>query len=69
MIIPTAEFDPMFADDGVPFGIKMRHYIQKEFMRELGPYRALVNSEEGLAVVAAALFPQAASKSSRADAA
>jgi len=31
MIIPTADFNPMFADDGVPFREKMLAYIQQEF--------------------------------------
>src|SRR4051812_42964995 len=31
MIIPTASFDPMFAEDGVPFRTKMLRYIQREF--------------------------------------
>ena len=29
MIIPTAEHDPMYADDGVPFRTKMIHRIAK----------------------------------------
>ncbi len=36
MIIPTAEFDPMFADDGVPFAEKMNAYIVREFADLLG---------------------------------
>ncbi|WP_437204452.1 hypothetical protein [Planctomicrobium sp. SH664] len=31
MIIPTPEFDPLFADDGTPFHEKMREYIRREF--------------------------------------
>jgi hypothetical protein len=31
MIIPTAEYDPMYADDGVPFRAKMIRYIEREF--------------------------------------
>ena len=31
MIIPTPEYDPMFADDGVPFRDKMIDYIKREF--------------------------------------
>ncbi len=31
VIIPTAEFDPLFADDGVPFQTKMFDYIRREF--------------------------------------
>jgi len=38
MIIPTPEFDPMFADDGVPFRTKMIQYIEREFSDLLEPY-------------------------------
>lgn len=31
MIIPTADFNPMFAQDGVPFREKMLAYIGREF--------------------------------------
>lgn len=31
MIIPTADFNPMFAEDGTPFREKMLAYIQQEF--------------------------------------
>lgn len=31
MIIPTPEFDPFFARDGVPFREKMLAYLQQEF--------------------------------------
>ena len=31
MIIPTADFDPMFANDGIPFREKMIGYIIREF--------------------------------------
>ncbi len=58
MIIPTPEFDPLFADDGIPFGLKMRQYIQREFADPLGPYAAILETEEGLAVVAAMFFPE-----------
>jgi hypothetical protein len=37
MIIPTPAFDPMFADDGVPFRDKMLAYIRREFSDLLGP--------------------------------
>ncbi len=36
MIIPTPEFDPMFANDGVPFREKMIGYIRQEFPDVLG---------------------------------
>jgi len=31
MIIPTAEYDPLFARDGIPFREKMIGYIIREF--------------------------------------
>lgn len=31
MIVPTPEYDPMFARDGVPFREKMIQYIPGEF--------------------------------------
>jgi hypothetical protein len=31
MIIPTADFDPLFANDGIPFREKMIEYIIREF--------------------------------------
>jgi hypothetical protein len=31
MIIPTSEFDPLFAEDGIPFRTKMIEYIKREF--------------------------------------
>ena len=31
MIIPTPEFDPLFADEGVPFKSRMLQYIHNEF--------------------------------------
>ncbi len=37
MIIPTPEFDPLFAQDGVPFREKMNAYIAREFADLLGP--------------------------------
>ncbi len=48
MIIPTPEFDPLFADDGVPFGDKMREYIQCEFADILGRHANLLASDQGL---------------------
>ena len=69
MIIPTPDFDPLFADDGIPFGLKMRQYIQREFAEQLGPYTALLETEEGLAIVAANFFPHVAANASQRDAA
>ena len=31
MIIPTPDFDPLFAQDGIPFAEKMQVYIHREF--------------------------------------
>lgn len=45
MIIPTPEFDPMFADDGISFRTKMIEYINREFADLLGP-RLLQCDEE-----------------------
>lgn len=36
MIIPTPEFDPFFAHDGVAFRDKMLAYIQREFADVIG---------------------------------
>lgn len=41
MIIPTPEFDPLFATDGVPFRTKMIDYIRREFA-DLMESRAVV---------------------------
>ncbi len=41
MIIPTAEYDPLFANDGVPFRDKMFDYILREFSDLLGPQTGL----------------------------
>jgi hypothetical protein len=48
MIIPTAEFDPMFADNGIPFRTKMLAYIAQEFADLLGDGRRLLRNEGGL---------------------
>lgn len=48
MIIPTAEYDPMFADDGKPFRTKMIQYIEREFSDLLGPQVGLLKTESGL---------------------
>ena len=65
MIIPTPDFDPLFAADGIPFGLKMRQYIQREFADQLGPYTAFLETEEGLAIVAANFFPEFATNTSQ----
>ena len=48
MIIPTPEFDPLFADDGIPFRTKMLGYIEQEFADILGDQRRLLSSDSGL---------------------
>ena len=48
MILPTPEFDPLFADDGIPFRTKMLGYIEQEFSDILGDRRRLLRSESGL---------------------
>lgn len=48
MILPTPEFDPMFADDGVPFRTKMLAYIEQEFANILGDRRRLLYGQSGL---------------------
>ncbi|WP_437227077.1 hypothetical protein SH661x_000163 [Planctomicrobium sp. SH661] len=45
MIIPTPEFDPFFAQDGVPFREKMNAYIQREFA-DLLPEAMLTEAED-----------------------
>lgn len=48
MILPTPEFDPLFAEDGIPFRTKMLGYIEREFSDLLGDRRRLLRSESGL---------------------
>ena len=48
MIIPTPEFDPLFAEDGISFRTKMIEYIKREFADLLGARIGLLQSEEGL---------------------
>ena len=48
MIIPTPEFDPMFAHDGVPFRDKMISYIRQEFPDVLGSRVTQLQTDEGL---------------------
>ena len=48
MIIPTPEFDPMFAEDGAPYRDKMVNYIRREFAAELGARMTLLQTEAGL---------------------
>ena len=53
MIIPTPEYDPLFANDGVPFREKMKAYIREEFSDILGADLALLKSDAGLEQLAA----------------
>lgn len=48
MIIPTPEFDPLFADDGVPFQAKMIEYIEREFADLLRGRMGLLRQPNGL---------------------
>ena len=69
MIIPTPDFDPLFAEDGIPFGLKMLQYIQREFADLLGPDTSLIGTEAGFAVVSARCLPSWEVKDSQKDAA
>lgn len=48
MIIPTAEYDPLFARDGIPFSEKMVDYIEREFGELLGADADLRQRVQGL---------------------
>jgi hypothetical protein len=48
MILPTPEFDPLFAEDGLPFRAKMLAFIEQEFSDILGDHQRLLNSDAGL---------------------
>ena len=52
VIIPTAEFDPMFADDGISFRTKMIEYIEREFADLLGNRVGPLCSDQGLEILA-----------------
>lgn len=52
MIIPTPEYDPMYADDGTPFQEKMVDYIAREFGDMLGPRLTLLRDQQGLDMLA-----------------
>jgi hypothetical protein len=51
MIIPTSDYDPLFADDGVPFRTKMMQYIEREFADLLGSRRGLLKHAQGLEIL------------------
>ncbi len=62
MILPTPEFDPMFADDGVPFRDKMVDYIRREFADIPGVdarLRAALGDPDRPCVLPAAAAPSA----------
>ena len=69
MIIPTPDFDQLFAIDGIPFGLKMCQYIQREFADILIPNTVFVESEAGWEVVARLPFPAVESTESQKNAA
>lgn len=48
MIIPTPGYDPLFANDGIPFQEKMCRYIKREFADVLGADVAFLSSRSGL---------------------
>ena len=48
MIIPTPEYDPMFADDGTPFCDKMMDYIRREFSDLLPANAAKIETQQDL---------------------
>jgi hypothetical protein len=52
MIIPTPEFDPLFAEGGISFKTKMIEYIKREFGDVLGSRIGLLRSDEGLETLA-----------------
>lgn len=58
MIIPTPAFDPLFAQDGIPFRTKMIEYIGREFADLLGPRLGLLQSEQGLEALAGMYHPE-----------
>ena len=51
MIIPTPDFDPLFASDGIPFQDKMCAYIRGEFSDVLGTHAPFLTSPGGLDVL------------------
>jgi hypothetical protein len=57
MIIPTADYNPMFAKDGIPFREKMIQYILREFGDTLGPRAGLLHSRAGLDALASLHAP------------
>lgn len=59
MIIPTAEYDPLFANDGVSFREKMVGYIIREFSDTLGPRVGELQSDAGLDALSAVYNPSA----------
>jgi hypothetical protein len=65
MIIPTPDFDPMFAVDGIPFQNKMIEYIRREFADLLGPRLGLLQSEMGLKALAEMYHPATMESTSR----
>ena len=65
MILPTPEFDPLFADDGVPFRTKMLRYIDREFSDILGDRRRLLASNSGLERLAELIASQLSREAAR----
>ena len=48
MILPTPEFDPMFANDGIPFRTKMLAYIEQEFADIVNDRQRFLYSNSGM---------------------
>jgi hypothetical protein len=65
MIIPTPEFDPMYADNGVPFRVKMIRYIEREFGDMLRGRRELLHTDRGLQALAESTARQLRGDASR----
>ena len=65
MIIPTPDFDPLFADDGIPFRTKMLGYIEQEFADILGDRRRLLSSDSGLERLAELISNQLSREAAR----
>lgn len=66
MIIPTPEYDPLFADDGVPFSEKMRQTIRREFSDVLGARASLLETDQGLETLSC-LYTSAVASAVRQD--
>jgi len=64
MIIHTPEYDPMFADDGIPFRTKMIQYIEREFSDLLEPH-AYVPQTDRVRQTLAKMYSESAAETTR----